>query len=144
AVSGPTPGGWWAHFDLERGTARWTRPLAIESSVAARMKDAGLLLALFARQRRAVGWLQGVLEEERLAARAQLRLAEGAIELDPLRVTGERLDLRTRLRLSSERKRGYLFVRYGRLATAIELEDDRRTYHLRRPLEWYESRRGFR
>ncbi|HEX5757641.1 MAG TPA: hypothetical protein VF121_00445, partial [Thermoanaerobaculia bacterium] len=139
----PVADGWWAHLDLTRGTVRWTRPLVLESTVAARMKDAGLLLALFARRQRALGWLQGILAEERLAARAELRFAGGAIELDPLRVQGDRLDLRTRLRLSPERKRGYLFVRYGRLATGIELTDEQRTYHLRRPLAWYESRRGF-
>ncbi len=144
SIPGPAPGAWWGHFDLERGTVRLTRPLALQSTVAARLKDAGLLLALFARRQRALGWLQGVLAEERLAARAELRFADGAIVLDPLVVAGRRLDLRTRLRLSPESKRGYLFVRYGRLATGIELEDGERTYHLRRPLEWYKSQRGFR
>jgi hypothetical protein len=52
------------------------------------------------------------------------------------------MEVRSRMIFSKARKRGDLYLRYGRLAAGIELRDGRRDFKLRRALEWYESRQG--
>lgn len=63
-----------------------------------------------------------------------LRLVQGAIEVDRLEVRGGHFDIRSRLRLSRERKHGHLFVRWRRLALGVDLEGRERRYRLIHPL----------
>ena len=139
----PSPG-WWAHLELTDGSMVWSRPLSLRSSARLEMKDSGLLLTLFARKKSFLRWFDRVLSIENILARGELRFGDGAVEIAPLRVTGGRLDLRSRLRFTKDQKQGDLFVRYGKFATGIELRNGERTYKLLRPEQWYESRKGFR
>jgi hypothetical protein len=134
------PPDWWARLDLARATMDWTRPMSLTSSVRLAMKDSGLLLSLFAQRKRYLRWFQGVLDVEDVAAVGDLRFDQGAVVLDPLRVTGRDVELRSRLRMSRESKRGYLLVRYKRLVVGLELQDGKRDYRFVRPQEWFESR----
>ena len=145
SISGPTPGGWWGHFDLERGTVRLTRPLALQSTVAARLKDAGLLLALFARPAAGTGLAPGrprrraprrprraALGRRRHRARPARRrraAARPAHPPAPLPREQARLPLRP---LRPPRHRHRARGRRAHLCT------------FRRPLEWYQSRRALR
>jgi hypothetical protein len=142
AAEKPTAGDWWARLEVANGTLAWGRPLALDGSLTARIKNSDLLLALFAQRDRRLGWFRGLLAVEGLAARGDLRLGNGALAVDDLRVVGPGVDLRSRLRFAADGRRGDLFLRYRRLAAGIELRDGRRTFRLHRPEEWYESRRG--
>ncbi|HEX7182906.1 MAG TPA: hypothetical protein VF756_13770 [Thermoanaerobaculia bacterium] len=133
------PPGWWARLELTRVSMDLSRPLSLAGSIRLSMKDSGLLLSLFSRRKRYLKWFQGVLDVEGVEARGNLRLTQGAVLLDPLVATAPGIELRTRLRLSRERTRGYLFVRHKRLAVGIELQDGRRDYQFIRPLQWFES-----
>ncbi len=135
-----TPPEWWARLDLTRATMDWTRPMSLTSSVRLAMKDSGLLLSLFSQRKRYLRWFQGVLDVEDVAAVGDLRFDRGAVVLDPLRVTGQGTELRSRLRLSKESQRGYLLVRHKRLVVGLELQDGKRDYRFVRPQEWFESR----
>lgn len=134
------PPDWWARLDLARATMDWTRPMSLTSSVRLAMKDSGLLLSLFSQRKRYLRWFQGVLDVEDVTAVGDLRFYQGALVLDPLRVTGSDTELRSRLRLSKESKRGYLLVRHKRLVVGLELQDGKRDYRFVRPQEWFESR----
>lgn len=132
---------WWAEIDLVRGSMEWTRPLALTSSVQVKMKEAGFLLTLLSRQKPYLAWFGNRLRRTPLDARGELRLAQGAIEVDPLEVRGGHFDIRSRLRLSSERKHGHLFVRWRRLALGVDLEGRERRYRFLDPLEWFDAQR---
>jgi hypothetical protein len=54
--------------------------------------------------------------------------------VDRLEVRGGHFDIRSRLRLSRERKHGHLFVRWRRLALGVDLEGRERRYRLIHPL----------
>lgn len=132
---------WWAEIDLVRGSMEWTRPLALTSSVQVKMKEAGFLLTLLSRQKPYLAWFGNRLRRTPLDARGELRLAQGAIEVDPLEVRGGHFDIRSRLRLSRERKHGHLFVRWRRLALGVDLEGRERRYRFLDPLEWFDAQR---
>jgi hypothetical protein len=106
------------------------------------MKSSGPLLALFAERSRFLRWFDDVLNVENVLARGGLRIGNGVVEIESLQATGGALELRSRMIFSKDRRLGDLYVRYGRLAAGIELRGKERNFKLRRPLEWYESRRG--
>jgi hypothetical protein len=133
------PVDWWARLELERAAMDLTRPLSLAGSVRLSMKDSGLLLSLFSRRKRYLSWFQGLLTVEDIRAQGDLRLDERALVLNPLVATGRGLELRSKLRLSRERKRGFLYIRHGRKAVGIELRDGNRDYRFLRPLEWFQS-----
>lgn len=135
--------GWWARLRLNEGTMTWARPLALDSRFEVRMKDSGLLLNLVAQRKTFLHWFEGVLTVEDVAARGELAFRQGAIEVDPLRVEGGKLDLRTRLRYSKEHKTADLFVRYGKFATGVALRDGKRDFKILGPEEWFEKREGW-
>jgi hypothetical protein len=142
APGGPrSESSWWAEIDLESGTMEWTRPLTLTSSVRLKMKEAGFLLSLLSRRRPYLAWFGNRLRRTPLEARGELRLAQGAIEVDPLEVRGGHFDIRSRLRLSRERKHGHLFVRWRRVALGVDLEGRERKYRLIRPLEWFQRQK---
>jgi hypothetical protein len=132
---------WWARIDLDRGSMEWSRPLALTSSVRLEMKEAGFLLHLLSSRKPYLAWFGNRLRRTPVVARGELRLVQGAIEVEPLEVLGGHFDIRSRLHLSRERKHGHLFVRWKRLALGVDLEGRERRYRLVRPLEWFENQR---
>jgi hypothetical protein len=134
--------GWWARLELTDGDLDWKRPFGLRSSARLSMRDSGFFLSLFARKRNFLAWFKDLLTVQDLTAVGDVRLQEGAIEIDPLHVTGGKLDLRSRLRFTRESKRGDLLLRWGRFTTGIELRDGKRDFKLVRPVEWYEGGGG--
>jgi hypothetical protein len=132
---------WWAHLQLTDGTMVWGRPLSLQSAALLEMKSSGFLLAVFARKKNFLRWFHRLLSVEDVRAEGTIRCGDGAIEIAPLRVTGGRLDLRSRLRFTRSGRQGDLFLRWGKLAAGIELRDGKRTYKLRHPEEWFEQGR---
>src|SRR5687767_14143416 len=108
----------------------WTRPLVLSSSVRLKMKEAGFLLSLLSTRKPYLAWFGNRLRGTPVEARGELRLAEGAIEVEPLEVRGGHFDIRSRLRLSRERRHGHLFVRWRSLALGVDLEGRERRYRL--------------
>jgi hypothetical protein len=137
--SGAGSPGWWAHLQLTGGSMVWGRPLSLQSTALLEMKNSGFLLSVFARRKSFLRWFHRLLSVEDVRAEGSVRCGDGAIEIAPLRVTGGRLDLRSRLRFTRENKQGDLFIRWGKLAAGIELRDGKRTFKLRRPEAWFES-----
>jgi hypothetical protein len=136
------PAGWWARAELEGGSIVWGTPLSLRGQGKVDMKSSGPLLALFAERSRFLRWFDDVLNVENVLARGGLRIGNGVVEIESLQATGGALELRSRMIFSKDRRLGDLYVRYGRLAAGIELRGKERNFKLRRPLEWYESRRG--
>lgn len=131
---------WWARARIESGSIVWGAPLSLRGQGRVDMKNAGPLLALFAQRSRVVRWFDDVLNVENVTAKGILRLGDGDLAIESLQATGGRLEVRSRMIFSKDRRRGDLYVRYGRLAVGIELNDGQRNLQWRRPLRWYESR----
>jgi len=140
---GSAPGtespGWWSHLRLTDGTMTWGRPLTLAGAATLEMKNSGFLLSVFDPKKKILHGFRHLLSIEGVHAEGLLRCGDGAIEISPLRVTGGRFDLRSRLRFSKESKQGDLFLRWGKLAAGIELRDGKRTFKLRHPEAWFES-----
>jgi translocation and assembly module TamB len=132
--------GWWARVQIPRGTLVWSKPLAIQGRIEARLRDAGLLLSLFAQRSRFLDWFDSLIHVDDVQVRGDLQMGNGVVQVDPFRATGDNLDLRSRLRLAAGSRQGDLYVRYKKLKVGIALRDGERAFKLRRPEEWFESR----
>jgi hypothetical protein len=142
AKDGAEPSGWWARAELGDGSIVWGTPLSLRGEGTIDMKDSGPLLTLFAEKSRVFRWFDQALNVENVTARGAVRLGNGAVEVESLQASGGPLEVRTRMDFSKTRRRGDLFLRYGRLAAGIELRDGRRSFKMIHPLEWYEGQRG--
>lgn len=130
--------GWWARLELGRASGVWERPLTLSGTARLTMRDPGLLVVLFASKKKTMGWLTEILDVQNVTAQGELRLAQGALSIDPLHATTGKLDLRSRLLFAAGRRRGDLLVRWGRLAAGIELRDGKRDWKLLGAEEWFE------
>ncbi|HEY0556233.1 MAG TPA: hypothetical protein VGG20_18410 [Thermoanaerobaculia bacterium] len=132
--------GWWARADLTGGSVIWGTPLSLRGEGKVDMQSSTPLIALFAERSRFLRWFDAALKVENVAAQGVVRLGGGKVEIESLQATGGPLEVRSRMIFAKTRRAGDLYLRYGRLAAGIELRDGRRTYKLRQPLDWYESR----
>jgi len=139
AAPGTESPGWWAHLRMTDGTMTWGRPLTLQGAVTLEMKSSGFLLSVFDPKKKILHGFRHLLSIEGVHAEGIVRCGDGAIEISPLRVTGGRFDLRSRLRFSKDSKQGDLYLRWGKLAAGIELRDGKRTFKLRHPEAWFES-----
>jgi hypothetical protein len=136
-----TPG-WWARAALSGGSIAWGAPLALRGEGNIDMKNPGPLLALFAERSRFLRWFNDALNVENITARGVVRIGGGKVQIESLQATGGPLELRSRMIFSKVQRSGDLYLRYGRLAAGIELRGGKRSFKLRRPLDWYQGRQG--
>jgi hypothetical protein len=132
--------GWWARAELSGGSIVWGAPLSLRGEGKIDMKSSGPLLALFAERSRFLRWFNDALNVENITARGVVRVGNGQVQIESRQATGGPLEVRSRMIFSKTQRFGDLYLRYGRLAAGIEMRDGRRSFKLRRPLEWYESR----
>ncbi len=133
------PPGWWARAELTGGSLVWNAPLALRGAGKIEMQSSGPLLTLFAERSRLLRWFDDALNVEDITAQGVVRIGGGAVEIESLQATGGKLEVRSRMLFNKTKRRGDLYLRYGRLAAGIELRDGRRNVKLRRPLDWYEG-----
>jgi hypothetical protein len=138
------PPGWWARARLTDAAVEWGHPLSLRAEGEVDMRDSGPLIALFAQRSKAVKWLDNVLSVENLTARGAIHIDKGVVAIDSLQATGGKLEVRSRMSFSKQRKSGDLLVRYGHLSAGIEFLDGKRSFKLVRPQAWFEQRAGLR
>lgn len=132
-------GDWWAKIRFDRGRLQWGTPLRVDGTANVRMRDIGLLLALFTRHKDYPKWVLRLLDagEATVAARAQVK--DAAIVLDDVNASNDRFDLQARLRLAQRRAHGDLYLRWAKLGLGLELREGERKFHLLRAREWFEQ-----
>ncbi len=104
-----------------------------------RLRDAGPLLGVFAERSAYPRWVLGMLDSGEVQASGQLRWRSGEMWVDDLQAENERLSLRARLDLAQARRRGNLYLRWGVLGAAIELDGEQRKWHLAGARDWYDQ-----
>ena len=138
------PPGWWARARLADAAVEWGHPLSLRAAGQVDMRDSGPLIALFAQRSRVVKWFDRALSVENVTARGAIRIDKGVVSIDSLQATGGKLEVRSRMSFSKQRKSGDLLVRYGHLSAGVEMLDGKRSFKLIRPQSWFEQRAGLR
>lgn len=134
--SGPP---WWGRFTVERGRLDWKRPMRLRGRATMTMKDASLLLSLYADRTAFPKWIAGVIDSGQAAATAQVQVQQGDFVIDHLVAHNRRIDLFAHLRIRDGQPAGDLYARWGILGLGVALADGERHFHLLHAREWYRS-----
>ncbi|WP_058835640.1 hypothetical protein [Luteimonas abyssi] len=139
-LAGANDAPWWAHMDLGGARLTWREPFVVDSDVRLRMKDASLLLSLFAERTAFPRWIGRIVDSGEVDATARTRVEGETFIVDGLQASNDRVDLHARLKVAGGQPRGDLYARWGVLGVGAELRDNERDLHLIGARDWYESR----
>jgi len=131
---------WWGEVNIARGTIDAAAPFQVDAAIALRLRDAAPLLAVIAERADHPRWVLGLLDAGEVQADGRLRWNRGRLLLDGLQAENKRVSLRARMDLAEGRRQGDLYMRWGVLGAALELQDEQRTWHLAGARDWYDSR----
>ncbi|MFI8716647.1 hypothetical protein ACIGHF_02005 [Stenotrophomonas sp. NPDC077464] len=139
-VDGTGDANWWGEVALRSGHIHAAAPYQVSAQADLRLRDAGPVLGVFAQRSDYPRWVLGLLDSGEVQATGQLRWRKDHLALDDLHAENDRLSLRARLDMAKAGKRGDLYVRWGVFGAGIELDNDKRSWHLKGAREWYNSR----
>lgn len=128
---------WWGQLDIKHGQMTWKRPLLLNAALNLHLRDSGLLVHLFAKQKKQ--WLNDLLTIKNVTGETKVLLNGKSIQLKKVRITGEQLLVLADVNLSEKKIRGGMYARYGILQMGIELENEGRKLKLLKPRKWYDS-----
>ena len=114
-------------------------PLRVDGTASVRMRDIGLLLALFTRHKDYPKWVLRLLDAGQATVTARAQVKDATIVLDDVTASNDRFDLQARLRLAQRRAHGDLYLRWARLGLGLELREGERKFHLLRAREWFDE-----
>ena len=138
-VEGHSDPPWWGRFVLKQGQLDWNRPMRLRGNAAMTMKDASLLLSLYADRSAFPKWIASVIDSGRVTATAQVQVQQGDFVIDHLVAHNKRVDLFAHLRIRDGQPAGDLYARWGILGLGVALADGQRHFHLLHAHEWYQS-----
>jgi hypothetical protein len=133
---------WWGNVALDQMNLDWDRPATVDGRFRVQCKDAGVLLALYARRKQLPNWVGKIVDAGEVKAEGRVRMQSGTLLLDPFGVSNDRFDVLARLRLQEKQASGDLFARWGALSLGVELEGGQRQVHLVGARKWYDARPG--
>lgn len=128
---------WWGQLDIKHGRMTWKRPLLLNAALNLYLSDSGLLVHLFAKQKRQ--WVNDLLTIKNVTGETTVLLNGESILLRKVRIAGEQLLVLADVQLSEKKIRGGMYAKYGILGVGIELEDEDRTLKILKPRQWYDS-----
>jgi hypothetical protein len=132
--------GWWARMRLTQGEIDWQEPFEVAGRGQVDMRDASVLLGLFAERDAFPGWVGNLVDAGQARATGDLRIRGGEIVLDRVEASNERFDLKARMRIAAGAPAGDLYARWGLLGMGMELHDGQRKMHIVGARDWYDAR----
>lgn len=136
-TSGTQAKEWWAQLDIKHGRMTWKRPLLLNAALNLHLRDSGLLVHLFAKQKKQ--WLNDLLTIQDVTGETSVLLNGDSILLRNVRIAGEQLLVLADVHLSEKKIRGGMYARYGILRMGIELDGEDRTLKILKPRQWYDN-----
>ena len=131
---------WWARMSLDEGRLRWREPFEVDGRGTVEMRDASVLLGLFADRDAFPRWIGNLVDSGQARATGRLRIRQEELVFDRIEASNDRIDLQARLRIAGGKPGGDLYARWGVLGMGVELQPGERKLHLAGARNWYESR----
>jgi hypothetical protein len=138
-MEGAEDASWWTTITLERGHLDWDRPMQLDGLASMRMKNASVLLALFAKRSAFPRWIGHIVDDGEAHVTSRVRAQRGEFVLDDLQASNKRIDLLARLRIADGKPNGDIYARWGILSLGVALANDQREFHLVHAGSWYQA-----
>lgn len=131
--------GWWLEAVLPEARVDWGKPMKVDGRTRLRMKDLSVLLALFAQRKELPHWVQKLLDEGEADAEGRVRWDGDRLVLDAVQARNDRFDIEARLQLQQKQLSGDLFARWGILSLGVDLDGEKREFHLVNARKWFDA-----
>jgi hypothetical protein len=133
---------WWAQVSLDQARMDWGKPATIDGKISAQLKDASVLLAVYAHRKHLPDWVEKVIDAGEVNAEGHVRVHQGTLLLDPFNARNDRFEVLSRLSLHDKQATGDLLAHWGSLSMGIELVNGKRQIHLIGARKWYDGQPG--
>jgi hypothetical protein len=130
---------WWGEVGLDTARLDWDKPMALDGRLKARMRDVGVLLALYSQKKELPGWVRKLVDQGEATADGRIRWRGDMLLLEPFAARNERFEVLARLRLRQKQATGDLFANWGALSVGAELADGEKDFHLVGARKWFDS-----
>jgi hypothetical protein len=131
---------WWGDVHLEQARLRMGKPLDLDSNLQVRMKDVGVLLALYSQRKQLPGWIDKLVDAGEVNAQGRVQWRHGTMLLQPFAATNDRFEVAARLRMREKQPTGDLYAAWGALGVGVELAGGKRDLHLVGAHKWFDAR----
>ncbi|MEO6075256.1 MAG: hypothetical protein ABIP56_00485, partial [Dokdonella sp.] len=130
----------WATLDMHRGTITAGQPLRIDADANITMENIRLLLGLFSRHREFPKWVIRLADSGVLRATGLMRSQGDTLIFDRVKANNDRFDAAARMKVKSGIAHGDLLLHWGLLTLGLQVDGDKRDFHLIGATRWYESK----
>jgi len=130
---------WWGNLDLRQARLDWDQPLRLDAQLAARMRDASVLIAVYSRRKDLPDWVGKIIDSGEARAEGRVQWRNSTLLLDPFTASNKRFDVSARLKLEDKRPYGDLLATWGVLNVGVELTDAGRDFHLVNARKWFDG-----
>ena len=131
---------WWGDVHLEKARLHMGKSVDLDSSLQVRMKDVGVLLALYSQRKELPGWIGKLIDAGEVNAQGRVKWRGGTLVLQPFAATNDRFDVAARLRMHEKQPTGDLYAAWGAVGVGVELAGGRRDLHLVGARKWFDAR----
>ena len=128
---------WWGRINLNRASVTFTKPLELDAEVAVEMYDTRPLLALFDKTA-THRVLQRILTIKDIQGRAKVSSDKDSITFNSLKLTGRKLQLDARFRLS-DKTNGIVYTRLRGIPAAMEIKGNKSKMIFRSPKKRFQA-----
>ncbi|HVJ62243.1 MAG TPA: hypothetical protein VM555_05970, partial [Tahibacter sp.] len=130
---------WWADFTVKRGRLEWARPFNLDATANAQLANVGVLLALFSRHRDYPGWVLKLVDAGTTQLAARVDIKPGRMIFDDVVAQNRRFELKARLRHADKTVDGNLYLGWGKLGLALDIDNGKRDFKLIGAQKWYDA-----
>jgi hypothetical protein len=130
---------WWADATRSRGRVELRRPLRFGGEFVGKLADTRPFVAFYEVRRDLPEWAERLLTVDGISVAGGFDWSAGRFVLDRALVPLAHGELRAKLRLEREDRRGKLLARWRRLAVGVELAGSERQLRLRDVQEWFDD-----
>jgi hypothetical protein len=132
--------GWWGEIVLDQARLDWGKPFTLDGQMSVKMKDVGVLLAIYARKKELPGWVSRLVDRGEAVAEGRVQWRNKTLLLDPLAAHNDRFDVLARLRLREKQATGDLLAHWGAMTLGVELvPGKKKDMHVVNARKWYDS-----
>lgn len=139
ALDNPEEDNWFCHAEMEHGTVIFARPMDSKSQVTLTMRDSQPIMDALKQVDGAPRWLTLIPLIRNITASAGLQTDTSGISIHDLTADADHLHVLGSLHIANKRLNGGMYIQYKRLATGLEFQQGKSTFHLVKPRAWYEA-----
>ena len=114
---------WWGEVEIERGRLVWQEPFEVSARMHLAMRDVEPLLQMFRDPEKKKSKIDDFLNVKNVEGRMLVQGREDEIQIDPLHIDSDGLEVISRFSLSRDTANGVLYAKFKKVSAHFEIVD---------------------